>query len=132
MANQISPGRLERMPLTAVLGIAFNGFSAVIFTVLAVLATIQVDVIAFKIGDVEIRHGLWVIMIGIAVWATGTVASRWIQATHIFVQRLRRDPVRADARPCAYALQRFGAVQFGRVPLLLRGECLFHEAPTGR
>jgi hypothetical protein len=92
MANQISPGRLQRMALTAVMGIAWNGFSAVFFTVLALLATLNVDVGHVAIGHLTVRHALWTALIGVGIWATATVAGHWFASTKIFVGRLRRGP----------------------------------------
>jgi len=93
MAQQISPGQLQRIPLTAIVGIAHNGFSSVVFTVLALLATIGVDPVTVTIGGLAIRHLLWLTFLGLGIWAITIVVGRWIQATSIFVRRLARPPV---------------------------------------
>jgi hypothetical protein len=92
MANQIGPGRLRRMPLTAVLGIAYNGLSALVATSLALLASRGIEVHVLPLGRIDVVHPLWFALLIASVFVTGNVVLRWMQSTYIFVGRLRRGP----------------------------------------
>jgi hypothetical protein len=90
LTNQIVPGRLQRMALSAVGGLAYNGVSAFIAALLALLASSGVEPGAVKIGHLTVAHPEWVILIVLSSWVAGNLTMRWAQGTWIFVRRLRR------------------------------------------
>jgi hypothetical protein len=92
LAGQIAPGRLQRMPLTAVVGIAFNGASAVAAVVLAVLAAVGVDWGPITVGALSVSAPAWVLLVFASTCMTGNLVMRWAQTTYIFVNRFRRGP----------------------------------------
>jgi hypothetical protein len=92
VANQVSPERVAHMPLTAVVGVAFNAASALCATFLAILASEGVDPWSFTVGGLEIDHPLWLGLVGAGTIAIGIVIRRCAQASYLFADRLRRPP----------------------------------------
>jgi len=91
LANQIVPGRLQRIPLAAVGAIAWAGAGAVFATGLAILGKSGNEPLVFHISTQKV-HTLWALLLVISVGFTGNAIGRWWQRTVSYVRRLRRSP----------------------------------------
>ena len=87
VGSQLSPGRLSRVPLAAVGGMALNGFISVIAAALALLAANDVDPWSFSVGRLDIAHPLWLLLLTVCSWGVGNQAMRWHHNTRAFVNR---------------------------------------------
>jgi hypothetical protein len=93
LANQLAPGRLARVPLSAIGGIALNGFGALFAAMLAMLSASGVDPLCFDIDGIAIAHSLWIILIIVLIWGVGNQVMRWRANTVAFMAREVAQPV---------------------------------------
>ncbi|HLK13358.1 MAG TPA: hypothetical protein VKT78_01010 [Fimbriimonadaceae bacterium] len=93
IANQIGPGRLQRMPLAAVIGVVTNGVGAITATLFALLAAERVEAVnpTWHVGRVPLTHGYWLVLLAIEVIVFWNLAYRWMQGTLIYYGRWRRE-----------------------------------------
>jgi hypothetical protein len=92
IGNQLGPGRLSRVPLAAVGGLALNAFLSIFAAILALWAANDVDPWSFALFGVDIAHPLWLSLVVVASWGVANQAMRWRQNTLLFVRRERATP----------------------------------------
>jgi hypothetical protein len=91
LANQIVPGRLRRIPLSAVGALAFSSGAAIVATVLAVLGMNDAEPLAIRVGETTL-HTLWCALLVLSFIVTGNAIGRWWLRTASYVERSRRMP----------------------------------------
>jgi hypothetical protein len=91
LANQIVPGRLQRMPLAAVLGIAWAGAAALLSLGLAILAKAGTDPWEFDLSGQRV-HTAWALLLILSVGFTGNAIGRWWHRAISYVHRRKRAP----------------------------------------